>query len=128
MTPQTPDLQAMLERLEKLEGQNRRLKRAVVLAFVPAVVLLGTRSTKQHGMAAVNAQSSATTTSMREIRAESFLLTDSSGRIRGSLQVNGKTPELALFDERAKRRAVVSVTHSNQALTSTTTTTTYEGS
>ncbi|HMD84809.1 MAG TPA: hypothetical protein VKO18_08925 [Terriglobia bacterium] len=36
MTSQTPDMQAVLERLEKLERQNRTLKRAGLLAFAKA--------------------------------------------------------------------------------------------
>ena len=40
MTSQTPDMQAVLERLEKLERQNRRMKRAGAAALVPVDVFM----------------------------------------------------------------------------------------
>ena len=48
MTSQTPDMQNVLERLEKLGKQNRRLKRAGLLALtaVGALLLMGQATPK----------------------------------------------------------------------------------
>ncbi|HLY61934.1 MAG TPA: hypothetical protein VKV95_14405 [Terriglobia bacterium] len=74
MRSQTPELQAVLERLEKLERQNRKLKRAgaLALATVAAVVLMGQAVPKSH-----------------IVEAEEFVARDSSGKIQATLNANG---------------------------------------
>jgi hypothetical protein len=85
MASQTPDTQAVLERLEKLERQNRRFKLAGVVALIAlgALVLMG--QTQPEG---------------RTIRAGEFDLVDASGRVRAKLGLDdkGKSPALDLYD------------------------------
>src|ERR1039458_2318461 len=81
----TPDLQVMLERLEKLERQNRRLKYgglAILIAF-GALARVG-----QAGYA------------RRVIRAKEFQLVDSHGKVMGRMRVDGNDPQLELFNQR----------------------------
>jgi hypothetical protein len=77
----TPDVQ---ERLEKLERQNRRLKcgGAVALIALGALVLMGQTASKSH-----------------TIRAEEFQLVDSHDKLMGRMRVDGKNPELELFNQ-----------------------------
>jgi hypothetical protein len=84
MTSQTPDIQTILERLEKLERHNRRLKRAGALALVvvSAVLLMGQAAPKS-----------------RIVEAEEFVVKDSSGKMRAVFGVAGKdAPRLLLFE------------------------------
>jgi hypothetical protein len=82
MTPQTPDMQAILERLKKLEGQNRRLKRAGVLSLVAVgmLVLMGQATPKS-----------------QTIRAEKFVLIDTEGRARAEIAMLHGGPALRFF-------------------------------
>jgi hypothetical protein len=89
MTPEASDMQAVLERLEKLERQNRRLKRGgiiVVLLALGWVVMSQARRS-------------------RTIEAQEFDLKDAQGRLRASLAVNGDFTDLSLFSENAEEAA-----------------------
>jgi hypothetical protein len=79
----------MEERLDRLERENRRLKRAgvVVLALIGAVVLMG------HVVGE------------KVIEAERFVLLDSSGQPRAVLAVAKSGSGLYLYDEKGKLRA-----------------------
>jgi hypothetical protein len=84
MTHETPDLQAILERLEKLEKQNRRLRQAAVLALaaVGVLVLMGQAAPKS-----------------RTIEAEKFVLRGPHGKIEAELLSDDTGPRLILFQE-----------------------------
>jgi hypothetical protein len=78
-------MQVVLERLEKLEGPNRSLKRAGSLGLVVVTALLLMGQTQPEG---------------RTVRAGEFDLIDASGRVRGKLGLGdpGKSPALDLYD------------------------------
>ena len=95
MTSQTLDLQTVVERLEKVEAQNRRLKWAGVLVVVVvcAVVLMGQASPKK-----------------RVVEAERFILRDAGGNMRAWLGVDAKNwVGLSLFDKDEKPRVGLTV-------------------
>lgn len=80
----TPDLQVMLERLEKLERQNRRLKYgglAILIAFGALAIIGQTAYTRC------------------VIRAKEFQLVDSHGKVMGRMRVDGNDPQLELFNQ-----------------------------
>jgi hypothetical protein len=79
-----PDLQAILERLEKLERQNRRLKYAGVVTLIAfgALAIIGQTTYKR-----------------RMIRAEEFQLVDSHGKLMGRMRTDGSNPELELYNQ-----------------------------
>jgi hypothetical protein len=87
MTPDTPELQAIVERLSKLEGQNRRLKRggAAILAALSTLVLMGQAAP-----------------SPRVVEAQRFVLKDANGNVRGWMGVIGKGSELTLGNVNAQ--------------------------
>ena len=79
-----PDIQTIIERLGKLERQNRRLKYAgivTIIAFGALVII------------------SQTTYKRRVIRAEEFQLVDSSGKLMGRMHVDSNDPQLELFNQ-----------------------------
>lgn len=79
-----PGLQTIIERLGKLERQNRRLKYAgivTIIAFGALVII------------------SQTTYKRRVIRAEEFQLVDSSGKMMGRMHVDSNDPQLELFNQ-----------------------------
>ncbi len=83
MIMQTPDMQAILERLDRLEKQNRRLKRLGVtsLLIVAALALTGQARPKA-----------------RTVEAERFVLRDGQGRARitiGTPKSSGVAMDLA---------------------------------
>ena len=84
MPTETPDLENVLKRLEKLEKENRDLKLAGVLAllFVVMVVVLGVIVERMKVPETVVARS--------------FVLQDETGRVRATLGIEG-TAGLRLF-------------------------------
>ena len=92
MSSPTPDWTAVVERLEKLERQNRRLKQAgaVALILAAAVLLMGQASPN------------------RTVEANEFVLKDESGAVRGRFgmdeSVDGYVPQLELLDADGQRR------------------------
>lgn len=89
MTAETTDLQALRQRLERVEQESRRLKQigVVVLAGIVGAVLMG--------------QAKAS----RVVQAEKFIVQDASGRTRAEL---GTAPDgrvaLVLFDQNGRSR------------------------
>jgi hypothetical protein len=81
MISNTPELQTMVERLDKVEEQNRRIKRGSVTVFVAlsALVLMGQA-----------------VPSPRVVEAQKFVLKDADGNVRGWMGVIGKGSELTL--------------------------------
>lgn len=88
----------LVQRLDRLECENRRLKRAgvVALAVTAAMLLMGQ------------------VTSNKVLEAEQFMLTDSKGRNRGGLRVltDGR-PILQLADEQGRPRAELAMLSNN---------------
>lgn len=84
---------SVLERLENLERQNRRFKRAGLAAMVlaGATLLIGQA------------------TSQWKVEAERFVLKDTDGKIRAELGMAGHGPLLALYDKDGARRAVFGI-------------------
>ena len=89
MTSRAPDLETILERLEKIENENRFLRRMGLLILLvsgasltvgPTVRSLGEGQRSQH------------------LEAEEFILKDGSGNVRGKLIVSGDAPRLTLYD------------------------------
>jgi len=76
MTPETSNWQALTERVEKLERQNRRLKQvsAVALILAAAVLLMGQASPN------------------RTVEANEFILKDGNGMTRGKWSATGRFP------------------------------------
>jgi hypothetical protein len=87
MRSDIPDLQAILERIGKLEAQNRRLRwsSAAILALLSAVILMGQAAP-----------------SRRVIEAQRFELKDSDGNVRGWMGTIGKGSELSLGNVNAQ--------------------------
>lgn len=79
-----PGIQTILERLGKLETQNRRLKWAGIasLIAVGALAIIGQTTYKK-----------------RMIRAEEFQLVDSHDKLMGRMRADGNNPELELFNQ-----------------------------
>jgi hypothetical protein len=87
MTPGNPDLHAVLDRITKLEAQNRRLRRGgvAILVLLSAVILMGQAAP-----------------SSRVVEAERFILKDSEGNVRGWMGTIGRGSELSLGNVNAQ--------------------------
>jgi len=87
MTSRAPDLETILERLEKIENENRFLRRMglLILLVSGASLTVGpTVGSFEEGR--------------RNPHVEEFVLRDGSGNVRGKLVVSGNTPRLTLYD------------------------------
>ena len=87
MTVETPELRAVVERVGKLEKQNRRLQRGMLATFIAfsAVILMGQAAP-----------------SPRTVDAQKFVLKDANGNVRGWMGIVGKGSELVLGNDSAK--------------------------
>lgn len=85
MSEQTSELSRILARLERVEGQNRRLKQLllITLLLIGAVFLMGQ------------------TRSNRIVEAEKFVLKDAKGKERAKLEMDGDKPTLSLLSDEA---------------------------
>ena len=90
MTSHRPELQAIAERLEKLEEQNRRLKWGGVPIFAIFAALY---APGLMGQAAP---------SPRVVEAQKFILKDANGNVRGWMGVIGEGSELTLGNAHAQ--------------------------
>ncbi len=115
MDMQTPQLQAVIERLEKVEGrsralaqQNRRLKLVGVaaLAVIPVLVL-------SCGANRLARETSVSPTGEHRIadlvRTKELQIVDDEGAVFATLCLDEHGPLLALYDEKGKARAKLSV-------------------
>ena len=96
MASQTPDLQAVVERLGKVEKQNRRLKSVgiAVLVLVSAVLVIGQTVPKERIL----------------LEAEAFILRDKNGNVRGGLLATGDgEASLSFADKNGNVRASLTV-------------------
>ncbi len=84
-----PTMESLARRVERVEGENRRLKRAgaVILAVMLALVLMGHVAGE------------------KVVEAERFVLLDSSGQPRAVLAVAKGGSGLYLYDNKGKLRA-----------------------
>ena len=92
MMTQTSDWSVVMERLEKLEKQNRGLKQAgaVALIVVAAILLMGQAATK------------------KTVEANEFILKDASGKVRAKLFMK-EGPDLVFYDSNGKDLAWLGV-------------------
>jgi len=106
MTSPTPDLAAVEERLEKLEGEVLAGKRRN-LWFLVAVELgvVGLVLAWTLANSTMTAQAQGANIGPKVIRANQFILEDETGRTRAKLFLLDEEPMLALVDENGKTRA-----------------------
>ena len=90
MTSQTPDTHAVLERLEKLERQNRALRRVWFFTFaaVAALVLMGLAIPKS-----------------RTIEAQKFVVKDARDKTRVEIGLAQDAPRIVLYDQEGRLQA-----------------------
>ena len=92
MVTDTPEMQAILQRIERLEAENRRLRRAALAVALAAVVALGMGQSQPS----------------RTIEANRFVLTDNKGVKRAELALPGPNPALRFFDPDGRVASVLS--------------------
>jgi hypothetical protein len=98
MTGHTLDIQAVLERLEKLEKERKRSRLVgALLVLLSAVILFG----------------GAAQPPPHTLAADEFILRDSLGRTRASLSVDSKVVALAFFDETGRKQMLLKATTDN---------------
>jgi hypothetical protein len=99
MTPPSPDLTRVVERLDNLERQNRRLRRTVcgLLLLVGALALW-----------AVVPQGRAQTKGDAK-QADEFVLRDAQGKTRVRVAMDKDVANLVFSDDKDRRRATMSV-------------------
>ncbi len=90
MTSQTPDMQAVLERLERLERQNRWFKRmgGLALIAVSVLILMGQSASKGH-----------------VVEAQRFIVRDAEGLVRAELGLSDGATVLKLYGQRGTTQA-----------------------
>ncbi|MFI5175701.1 MAG: hypothetical protein ACHQKY_12635 [Terriglobia bacterium] len=101
MTTETPNFELVIERLTRVEAQNRNLKRLLYFLFllVGAVLLMGQAETNH------------------VIEAQKFILTDAEGRTRAILDSNEQGgANLVLVDANGKQRVNLGTTRSDTLL------------
>jgi len=100
MALQESNYAVIVDRLEKLERQNRQMKLAgaVALVLAASVVLMG--------------QVPVT----RTVEANQFILKDGDGKVRADLAVNANGAGLTLYDPSGKVRAMLTVTPAGPGL------------
>ena len=86
------DLQSLVQRLERVERQNRNLKRLGYVAVVVLGAILFLAQVPGH----------------RTVEAQSFILKDASGQVRAELSTDAQnTPALILRDDKGNARVSV---------------------
>jgi len=106
MSEQAERENLMSRRIARLEGQIRGLKRAA-LAFLVVITFIGTciglmgqtQKRRTPASAAAPAAPPPAPPAPKNFEGESFILKDSSGRVRAELSMSGTGPSLKLRDE-----------------------------
>lgn len=99
MKAETPnDLHAVVERLQKIERENRRLKHAAFAVLtLPAITVLAT----------CNAQP------IRTLDTDMLVLRDTQGRLRAELAVRQDEPYLIFYDQEGKEELMMGAYQAN---------------
>jgi hypothetical protein len=87
----TPELQAIFERLEKVEKQNGKARGFWFLLLLASVLLI---------IACVSRPGSV-------VEAQKFILRDASGKVRVEITMDHDNPAIRLLDENGKARTVI---------------------
>lgn len=106
---------AILSRIERLETQNRKLKRGalVFLVAVASVGLMGqTQQRKSTRAPAAASTPPAPPALPKNIEAESFVLKDPAGHVRAELSMSGTGPSFKLRDQSGSALVTVSLNDS----------------
>ena len=95
MTTTEINLNELVERVRKLERQNRRWKLAVLLLLFVVVSSLATSLVAQERIEPPLMRA-------RTVEAQSFLLKDADGNIRGRMNLREDRPTFELYDKSGK--------------------------
>ena len=99
MSETTHEKDLIVSRIERLEEQNRRLKRGA-LACLVAIASFGLMGQAQRKSTRAPAPTPAPAPAIpKKIEAESFILKDANGRVRAELSITGTGPSLKLRDQ-----------------------------
>jgi hypothetical protein len=99
MSEANHEMDPIVSRIERLEEQNRRLKRGA-LACLVAIASFGLMGQTQHKSTRAPGPTPAPVPAIpKKIEAESFLLKDANGRVRAELSMGGTGPSLKFRDE-----------------------------
>jgi hypothetical protein len=104
MTTSIEQLENLQRRVERLERQNRLLRR---LGWLTAVVL---------AVAIVSGQAALPTAESRQLSAESFRLVDGDGKLRGEFALGDEGPLLRLLDAEGQPQVQLAVAGNRPAL------------
>lgn len=99
---------AIVCRLERLEAQNRRMKRGglICVILIASIGLMAQkRTTKRHAARKPTPAPAVP----KNIEAESFTLKDSAGRVRAELAMGGMGPSFKLLDQSGSALVTISV-------------------
>lgn len=103
----------ILSRIERLETENRRLKRGAtaVLLAIAAIALMGQTTTRKRPAAAPAPPPALVLP--KNIEAESFVLKDPAGKARANLSMSGTGPALKLLDANGSALVTISLNDSS---------------
>ena len=100
MGEETHDNCLIVSRIERLEEQNRRLKRGALAGLVVIASLGVMGQTQRKNTPRVPAPTPSTVpVKPKNIEAESFILKDANGHVRAELSMSGTGPSLKLRDQ-----------------------------
>jgi hypothetical protein len=115
MSKTTQERDLIVSRIERLEEQNRRLKRGalVCLVAIASIGLMGQTQRKSRRAPAPTPAAAAAVP--KNIQAESFILKDSSGRVRAQLSMGGTGPSFRLLDQSGSALVTLSLNDATPA-------------
>jgi hypothetical protein len=107
------ETEMMLSRIERLEAQNRRMKRGAVVCLV-GIGVMGLMGQTQHKSTRPPAASTPPTPVVlpKNIEAESFVLKDPAGHVRAELSMGGTGPSFKLRDQSGSALVTLSLNDS----------------
>ena len=106
MTTGNHDFAILLERLDRLEAYNRRLKFLILITFMGAIACFGLARLQalQTASAFSDAAAPRAEAAEKTIEAERFVLKDQSGKRRAMMSVGKLGPSISLWDSTGERR------------------------